>query len=113
MHEHGIAQEMLATALHYAQTHHAQRITRFQIEMSELADESQDSLQMYLQTLARGTLAENAVFEIARVSVSAQCLDCHTPFTLAELGQPCPNCGSVRVQMQEREEFKLTSIEVE
>lgn len=113
MHEYGIAQEIVSTALECARAEKAERITRVHIEMSALADESEDSLQMYLETLARGTLAESAVFDIARVSVSAQCLDCQTTFTLAELGQLCSRCGSARVVMQGRAEFKMTGIEVE
>lgn len=113
MHEHGIAQQMVSLALEQAQENHAQRITQFAIEMSRAADESEDSLRFYLETLTRGTLAENARFEIERVSVPVHCLDCGHAYEQENQADACPRCGSVRVAADSRDEFKLASIEIE
>ena len=63
MHEYGIAQEMVSVALRQAQENQAHRITHFRIEMSDVADESEDSLRFYLENLTRGTVANEAKFE--------------------------------------------------
>jgi hydrogenase nickel incorporation protein HypA/HybF len=113
MHELGIAQEMLKIALEYAARNNARKITSLNIGMSAAADESDDSLRFHMENLTRGTLAEGARVEITRVPAEVECLDCgkrfakHTP----ELG--CPNCSGRRLNPLVRNEFRLTSIEVE
>lgn len=113
MHEYGIAEQMITTALRYAEANHARRITQLCIEMSDMADESEDSLRMYLETLTRDTMAENAAFEIERVRVNMRCPDCGNRFSVHYVGQPCPRCNSLRAMVDARDEFKLTSIEIE
>lgn len=113
MHEYGIAQQMVATALRYAEANRARRITQLHIEISDVADESEDSLRMYLETLVRGTMAENAAFEIERVRVNVRCPDCGNEFRVHYVGQLCPRCNSTRAMMDAHDEFKLTSIEIE
>lgn len=113
MHEYGIAEEMVTTALRYAEANHARRITALRIEMSNNADESEDSLRLYLQNLTKNTLAANAAFEIEHVQVNIRCPDCGNRFTPNYLEQPCPHCASPRGVMDAHDEFKLTSIEIE
>lgn len=113
MHEHGIAQEMVTLALEQAQAHHAERITKLNIEMSENVDESLDSLVQYLETLTRGTLAEGAQFEIHRVSARAQCRDCQYEFVQEYAVEPCPRCHSAHVQTAPHAEYSLASIEMD
>ena len=113
MHEHGIAQEMVTLALRNAEAQHAERITKMNIEMCKNADESAESLRMYLETLTRGTLAEGAEFEIEPVSAPATCLDCRTRFEQEYPGEPCPECHSTHVERAQHDEFRLTSIEVD
>lgn len=113
MHEYGIAQEMVALALENAQAQHAEHITKLNIEMSKNADESADSLLMYLATLTKGTPAEGAQFDIQRVSALAKCPDCQYEFNQEYPGEPCPQCASPHVQPARRAEFSLASIEVD
>ena len=113
MHELGIAQGMLKVALDYAAKNNAARITAFNVEMSAAADESEDSLRFHLDNLARGTAAEGARVEIVRVPLQFKCLDCTNEFALASPAVVCPRCSSQRAQPLVRDEFKLTSIEVD
>jgi hydrogenase nickel incorporation protein HypA/HybF len=113
MHELGVAQRMVSLALESAQENHAQRITQFTIEMSQAADESEDALRFHLETLARGTLAEGAQFDIKRVPARFQCLDCGSEFEHTRANAACPQCHSARVIPTMRDEFKLTSIDIE
>lgn len=113
MHELGVARQMIGLALQAAQENHAQRITQFTIEMSRAVDESEDALRFHLETLARGTLAEGATFEIVRVPVHLHCLKCGNEFEQDYLGEACPKCSSARVVPQTNDEFKLSSIEID
>ncbi len=114
MHEMSIAQGMLKVALDYAAEHHAQRITAFNIEISALADESDDSLRFYFETLTPGTIAQGARVEIVRAPSPAKCRACSAEFTIADLlDAACPKCSSQQVQLLPQEEFRLVSIDVE
>lgn len=113
MHEFGIAQEMVSMALQHAQENQAHRITHFRIEMSQSADESEDSLRFYLENLTRGTVANDAKFEIQRINPTMHCLKCGKEFEKVETVDKCPRCHSAHVMQDRVEEFKLTSIEIE
>lgn len=113
MHEYGIAQEMVALALKQVPPEQMGRITRFTIEMSRAADESEDSLRFYLENLTRGTRAEGAAFEIRRVPIQARCLDCGRAFDAVETAELCPHCSGARVRHEPTAEFRLSSIDVE
>jgi hydrogenase nickel incorporation protein HypA/HybF len=113
MHELGIAQEMLKIALDYAAKNNATRITQFDVAMSALADESEDSLRFHFEHLTRGSIAEGARVEITRVPIPAKCLECGHDFSLTNEATTCPQCASVRVRALPQDEFKLISIQVE
>jgi hydrogenase nickel incorporation protein HypA/HybF len=113
MHELGIAQGMLKVALDYAAKNNAKRITAFNVEMSAAADESEDSLRFHFENLTRGTMAEGARVEIARVPVKAKCLDCANEFAWESLDAACPRCSSVRIRAMAQDEFRLVSIDAE
>jgi hydrogenase nickel incorporation protein HypA/HybF len=113
MHELGIAQEMVKLALDYAAKNFAQRIVAFNIEMSALADESEDALRFHFEHVTRGTIAEDARIEINRVPLSAQCLDCGNSFAITFAMATCPQCASVHIRALPQDEFRLTSIEIE
>ncbi len=113
MHELGIAEQMVKTALEYAERNHATRIARFNIEMSNAADESEDSLRFHFENLTRGTIGQDAKVEIRRVPVHKKCLDCGTDFESSASQSVCPQCASARVRAIPQDEFKLASIDVE
>ncbi len=114
MHEMSIVQGMLKVALDQAAEHHAKRITAFNIEISALADESEDSLRFYFETLTPGTPAEGARVEIVRAPSPAKCLNCGNEFKIEiALDLTCPKCGSQQVRLLPQDEFRLVSIDVE
>lgn len=114
MHELGIVQGMLKVALDQAAEHQAKQITAFHIEMSALADESEDSLRFYFETLTPGTPAEGACVEIVRAPSLCKCLNCGNEFKIENaLDLNCPKCGSPQVRLPSQEEFRLVSIDVE
>ena len=113
MHEQGIAQEMVSIVLRHAEANQAQRVIQLDIEMTETVDESEDSLRLYLEQLTRGTIAENAQFEIRHVGAPAECKNCGQAFERHGMFEPCPRCHSTRVASTQNEDFRLTSIQIE
>ncbi len=112
MHEFGVAQQIMHVALDQAARNNAAHITQFKIEMSDTADESADSLHFHLENLARGTIAEGAQFEIARVPEQMHCPQCAREFPPSDFGKPCPHCHTTRIVPIPRDEFRLVSIDI-
>lgn len=113
MHEQRIAQEMIEIALRHAEANQARRVLQMGIEMSEAADESEDSLCFYLENLTRGTIAENARFEITRVGLPVRCKNCGYEYEQHAWLEPCPRCAGTGVVSSQSEEFRLKSIQIE
>jgi hydrogenase nickel incorporation protein HypA/HybF len=113
MHEHGIADQMVKLALDYAARHHAARIARFNLEMSSLVDESEDSLRFHLESLTRGTIAQDATIEIHRAVARRKCLVCAAEFESSTSQSGCPKCQGTRSRPIPQDEFRLVSIDVE
>ena len=113
MHEQGIAQEMVSTALRHAEANHAQRVAQLNIEMSAATDETEESIRFYLDLLTRNTIAQDATFEISHVPVPAHCRVCDNHFSQSEFAALCPRCGAANAVVSRAEEFKLVSIQIE
>ena len=113
MHEQGIAQEMVSIALRHAEANHAQRVIQLDIEMSELADETEESLRFYLDLVTQTTIAQAARFNILHVPVHAHCRDCDNDFEQRELVSLCPRCGGMNTTVSHVDEFKLLSIQID
>ena len=83
------------------------------IEISDVADESEDSLRFYLENLTCGTVANEAKFEIQRVRIPMHCLKYGKEFEKEDMAPRCPCCHSTPVVQDRLDEFKLSSIEIE
>ena len=112
MHELGIAQGMIQTALATAAKNHATRVVGLNIEMSTIADECEESLRFHFENLTQGTIAEGMRANIVRVSMQMKCLDCGQVSTSNET-MTCPHCASTRLRLVLQDEFRLVSIDVE
>ncbi len=75
MHEIGIAQELIETALAEAKKHQGKRILSLYVNLGEGSDIEPESLDLCLNVMAKGTLAEEAQFKINKVSGSAISLE--------------------------------------
>lgn len=113
MHEFGIAQHMVKTALDHAAKSNATRITALNIALGAMADENQDVLCFHLENLTRGTIADGARFNIERRSIQARCVTCGNEFTAPSFDLKCPRCGNRNARMVTQDDFALESINVE
>jgi hydrogenase nickel incorporation protein HypA/HybF len=112
MHEFGIAQEMVKVALDRAGREHASHIAQFNIEMSAWADESEESLRFYLESLSRGTIAQDARVQILRVPARGRCLSCGNEFESESKPAECPACHNFQVRAAQND-LRIVSIDVE
>ena len=113
MHELTVTQSLLEIALRHAEQADAQRITRLNMVIGELASIVDDSVQFYWDIVSQGTIAERAELHFERVPGTLRCLGCGHAFPLNGRDYACPACGEKQVIAAGGDEFRLESIEVE
>jgi hydrogenase nickel incorporation protein HypA/HybF len=113
MHEMSITQSLLEIALRHAERADAQRITRLNMVIGELASVVDDSVQFYWDIISRDTIAAGAELHFERVPGVLRCLACNHTFPLNGRDFTCPACGERQVVAAGGDEFRLESIEIE
>ncbi len=113
MHEMSVTQSVLEIALRHAERAGAQRITRLNLVIGELASIVDDSVQFYWDIISQGTIAEGAELHFERVPATLRCLGCDHTFPLNGREYACPACGEKRVAAAGGNDFRLESIEVD
>ncbi len=112
MHELGIATEIVAAAVSEAEKHRAKAIATVTVRLGVLRGVVAESLRMFFDLAAKGTLAEGAALEIEEEPVVVACAECgETPasgFTLS-----CPACGRDGAGVKGGDSLRLVSIDVE
>jgi len=123
MHEASLAKALLDLAQKYAEGH---RILVLNVRVGALSGVVTDSLDFYLEFLARGTPAEGAEVRYEYAPVRMECKDCGAEVSLEEwrdlpgheavylaLQRGCPVCGSEALKIVGGYEFQLLAIEVD
>lgn len=113
MHEYPITLEIIGIAEEYARKNGAQSITKINLVVGDLSGFIGDSIQMYFDIIAAGTLAEGAVLEIERVRPRLRCSGCGNLFERRRFSFACPKCGQDGLPTEIGREFYLKSIEIE
>jgi hydrogenase nickel incorporation protein HypA/HybF len=113
MHELSIAQSLLDVAVRHAEQAGAQRITRLNLVIGELATIVDESVQFCWDMVSKGTLADGAELHFASVPAQLRCMDCGRSFPLEGKRYVCPACGERHVVAVGGDDFRLESIEVE
>ncbi len=112
MHEVGIATAIVEAAVAEAETRGAAKITAVTVRVGVLRGVVADSLRMFFDLAAKGTLAEGAALEIEEEPALVACAECgETPasgFTLS-----CPACGRDGVAVRGGDSLRLVSIDIE
>jgi hydrogenase nickel incorporation protein HypA/HybF len=109
MHEHGFVKAALLTALETAGSQSAERITAMDVVVED-ASISEDAVRMYLDELAKGTIAEGAEVRFRRQQATWSCWDCGA---VTHGDGECSMCGSRLVERASGPPCRVEQIEVE
>ena len=113
MHEMALTDKVLKIILTEAEAHQAQRIKKIRITVGDLSGIVNDSVKMYFELVAKGTIAEGAVLEFTRQKAILFCEQCQAEFTKEPWDFLCPRCNSLGKLTDIGRECLVQSIEVE
>lgn len=92
MHELPVVEDVLRVAGEEAAQRHLHRVSRISLIIGELSSVMDESVQMYFELLAEGTLCEGAALVFEHVPATLRCTVCGAEFPHAG-SFSCPWCG--------------------
>ncbi len=113
MHELPVTEEILRIVLEHAREAGAPRVLQVNLVVGDLTSFVDDSIQFYFDFLTKGTEAENAVLQIARVPARVKCHQCGGEFAPRGVDWLCPQCEALGGEVLAGRELYIESIEVE
>ena len=113
MHEYPITQQIVKLALESAERNHASRITKIKLVVGEMTGFIGDSIKMYFDAIAEGTLAEGACIDIRYIKPKLRCTVCGEYFERPRYSFQCPLCGGQGAPTEIGKEFYIEQIEIE
>lgn len=113
MHELSLCQGIVQVLETQAETRAYRRVRRVWLEIGALAGVDCEALRCNFELVARGTLAEGALLDIALLPGEAWCFDCARGVEIGEYGEPCPHCGGYRLRTGGGDQLRIKEIEVE
>ncbi|HVM73169.1 MAG TPA: hydrogenase maturation nickel metallochaperone HypA [Anaerolineales bacterium] len=113
MHEGTLTEDLFEHVLIHAREANARRVTRVKVTIGALSDATAESIRFYWESMAPGTIAEQAVLEFDSAPATASCNTCGEKFEIAEAYAACPKCGAFPVQITGGNGVYLSSLEVE
>ncbi len=112
MHEVGIMEEILDTAMAAAAAQNATQIHRITVVIGALSGVSAPALQFAFQALSPGTMAEGSAFELIEKPAICFCTNCEIEFSPEDVIYVCPRCASLSSEIRSGRELELSTLEV-
>jgi hydrogenase nickel incorporation protein HypA/HybF len=113
MHELSVVQNIFLTIEKVALANNLKKVTKIVLKVGKLRQLVPEFLHFAFTTIAKNTIAENAVFEIELVPIKMRCNSCQRGFIVEENIYFCDKCGSSDLEMLAGKEIILDNIEGE
>ena len=113
MHEFSLAKDIVETALAETKKHNSKRIDTLNVKLSNLSHITPDNLEFCLTAAATGTIAEKTKIKIETFDPKVSCQDCSHTFTFQKSEPLCPQCQSKKLEMVDKSDAFLESMEVD
>ena len=112
MHEMSIAEGIINIAFDYAARTHSSKINRITLQLGEMSGVEIEALNLSLEVLTKGTIAEEAELVVNRVPIVGQCNKCGKEFHIKYYNFFCPECEGILLLKSGRE-MQVESIDME
>jgi hydrogenase nickel incorporation protein HypA/HybF len=113
MHEYPLTTEIVRIAAAKAAESQAAKVTRITLVVGELSGFAFESIQMYFEIIAEGTVCAGAELAVTKVKARWHCPRCGELFQRQPLSFACPLCGTEGEPSEIGREFYVDKIEVE
>ena len=109
MHEFSLCQNIVSIVTTNAKNN-LPKIKKIVIKVGDLASVDLESLCFWFPIATKNTLINNAILSVKHEQGKALCNQCDNKYSLNQLYQACPNCGSYDKQITAGQEFLVESI---
>jgi hydrogenase nickel incorporation protein HypA/HybF len=113
VHEMSIAESVLQIIEDTARAEGCARVRAVWLEIGQLAGVEKESLRFCFDVVTRDSVAEHARLEIIETVGQGWCLECARSVAVSARYEPCPNCGSIQIEVTGGEEMRVKELEVE
>lgn len=113
MHEMSLCESILQILEQQAEIQHYRKVKTVWLEIGALAGVEPEALRFGFDVVMQGSLAENARLEIIEIPGKAWCWQCNQDVAVEQWYDPCPHCGSRKLQIHEGEQMRIKELEVE
>ncbi|MCB1907788.1 MAG: hydrogenase maturation nickel metallochaperone HypA [Rhodocyclaceae bacterium] len=113
MHEMSLAEGIRGIVESAASGGAFSRVRRVVLEIGVLSVVEKDALRFCFEAVMRGTVAEGATLEMIDLPGAGRCLQCGHGVAIAARFDPCPLCGSYRVEPTAGMEMRVRELEVD
>ena len=93
MHELPATQQIVRLAENAARSQQADRVTKIALVIGDMSGYVGDSVRMYFDAVAKGTMCEGCELEIRRIKPMLQCENCGAMFERKPFSFECPACA--------------------
>jgi hydrogenase nickel incorporation protein HypA/HybF len=125
LHEYPITEQIIKIATRHGENYRASLLEKNNSEentktcikeislvVGETSGILPESIQMYFDIIAKGTMCEGAILSIKRVKAKLKCQDCGNEFERKPYSFECPKCGGPGMPTEIGKEFYIEEIAV-
>ena len=113
MHELSLSINTVDTVVEQARKQGFKRVISVTLSIGTLSCIEPQALATGFEFASRGTIAEDAKFNIESIAARVWCLDCLQHVEIPERGVSCPRCHGYQLKVETGEELMIKNIEVE
>ena len=113
MHELEITQHILADSIREAERHGAKAIREIRLAIGPFSGFVPECIQMYMDVLAEGTIAQGARIKTRIIPLRVLCQDCGETSQIDRTHIECPHCHGLTLKRLSGNECMIESLEVD
>lgn len=113
MHEMALCEGVVEIIQEEARRQNFSRVRAVCLEIGVLSQVEPEAMRFCFDAVSRGTIAEQARFEVVGVAGAAWCMRCSTTVAITQRFDPCPECGGYRLQVTAGDGLRVRDLEVE